>query len=398
MDGVQRGYPHVRVEGDPRERGKQYGEQARGRIARSREAYEQVFAHVAGWDWERVTKEALRFAEPISRFNSSYFDEMRGLAEGAGLPLADVLALNVRTEIMCAAKARQALAQAGPASDAQAMPAAGECTAFAALPEAVSSGHVLIGQNWDWRLHSLETVVVLEAHQEGKPDYVTVVEAGLLAKSGMNSAGIGLAVNSLVTEQDRGEPGVPFHVLLRAVLDSTTITDALAVLQSARRSSSANYLIASHEGIALDVEAAPGDFSRLSILLPIGGVLLHTNHMLAVQQGVRDLALWAAPDSVVRLEQARAFVERDVKLSPPELMAILSDHADYPFGICAHADERQPLLDQGATVASIIMDLNDRRLWLADGQPCRTPYRELDYGEFLRPGPMEPQKPVAGAN
>jgi isopenicillin-N N-acyltransferase like protein len=383
MDGVQPCYPHVRVEGDSLERGRQYGEQARRRIVRSREAYEQIFAHVAGWDWERVSQDALRFADPIARFNSGYFDEIRGLAEGSGLPLADILALNVRTEIMYAAKARKALAEAGPARERQAIPAQGECTAFAALPEAVSSGHVLIGQNWDWRLHSFETVVVLEAHQEGKPDYVTVVEAGLLAKSGMNSAGIGVAVNSLVTEQDRGEPGVPFHVLLRAVLDATTITDALAVLQSARRSSSANYLIASHEGIALDVEAAPGDFSRLSILLPIGGILLHTNHMLVAQEGVRDLALWAAPDSVVRLQRARAFVERNAKLSPPELMAMLADHADYPFGICAHADERQPLLDQGATIASIIMDLNERRLWLADGQPCRTPYRELDYGEFL---------------
>jgi hypothetical protein len=32
------------------------------------------------------------------------------------------------------------------------------------------------------------------------------------------------------------------------------------------------------------------------------------------------------------------------------------------------------------------MDLGERRLWLADGQPCQTPYRELDYGAFLAPG------------
>jgi hypothetical protein len=29
------------------------------------------------------------------------------------------------------------------------------------------------------------------------------------------------------------------------------------------------------------------------------------------------------------------------------------------------------------------MDLGERRLWLADGQPCQTPYRELDYGTLL---------------
>ena len=62
---------------------------------------------------------------------------------------------------------------------------------------------------------------------------------------------------------------------------------------------------------------------------------------------------------------------------------MLSDHADWPWSICTHPDERQPKLDQAATVASVVMDLGERRLWLADGQPCRTPYRELDYGAFL---------------
>jgi hypothetical protein len=29
------------------------------------------------------------------------------------------------------------------------------------------------------------------------------------------------------------------------------------------------------------------------------------------------------------------------------------------------------------------MDLDERRMWLADGRPCTAPYRELDYGSFL---------------
>jgi isopenicillin-N N-acyltransferase-like protein len=34
-------------------------------------------------------------------------------------------------------------------------------------------------------------------------------------------------------------------------------------------------------------------------------------------------------------------------------------------------------------VASVLMDLNARKLWLADGPPCTTPYRELDYADLL---------------
>ena len=49
---------------------------------------------------------------------------------------------------------------------------------------------------------------------------------------------------ALVTDADVGEPGLPYHVLLRAVLDCATVTDALAALQGGARSSSANYLVA----------------------------------------------------------------------------------------------------------------------------------------------------------
>ena len=92
------------------------------------------------------------------------------------------------------------------------------------------------------------------------------------------------------------------------------------------------------------------------------------------------------PDSAVRLQRAHAVV-RESGRSRAALTAMLSDHADRPSSICSHPDERQPKLDQAATVASVVMDLGERRLWLADGQPCHTPYRELDYGAFLAARP-----------
>lgn len=107
-----------------------------------------------------------------------------------------------------------------------------------------------------------------------------MVEAGLLAKTGMNAAGLGLVTNALVTDADVGAPGLPYHVLLRAILDYATVTEALAALQAGVRSSSANYLIAHATGAVLDVEAAPGDFTCLYPRFPDDGVLLHTNHFL----------------------------------------------------------------------------------------------------------------------
>jgi len=362
---------HVRVEGTSYQRGQQYGRQAAARVRRSVQAYQQAFAHFAGWDWATVRHEAARFEAPIGKLWPAYLDEMRGIADGAGLDLTDVLAINVRTEVMYAATARRA-PRAEP-------PAAGrtraECSAFACVPAPGRKGSTLLGQNWDWLLHSAGTLVVLEARQEDGPDFVTVVEAGLLAKTGMNAAGLGLVTNALVTDADTGEPGLPYHVLLRAILDCATVTEALKVLQAGLRSSSANYLVAHASGAALDIEAAPGDFTRLYPLFPDNGVLLHTNHFLAPRIHPVDLALWAMPGTAVRLQRLRAAARAQTH---DEFRALLADHADYPNSICAHPDPADHPREQGATIASVVMDLNARHVWLAAGNPCQAPYELLD--------------------
>ena len=370
-------FPHVRVTGSATERGRQYGEQARERVRRSVGAYERVFRHYAGWDWSVVRREAARFEAPISEFGPDYLAEMRGIADGAGLDLLDVLAINVRTEVMFAAKARQATSRAGSGPH--------ECSAFAVAPPPGRPGPTLVGQNWDWLPHSAETVVVLEARRDDGPDFVTVVEAGLLAKTGMNSSGLGLVTNALVTADDAGTPGLPYHLMLRAILDCENVSDAIAVLQAGVRSSSANYLIAHRDGIAVDVEAAPGDFSQLYFVFPGSrdGVLLHTNHFLAERFAGTDVSVWAMPDSPVRLQRLRAGVGASADHSLAAFRSLLSDHANYPSGVCCHPDARAHPMDQGMTVTSVLMDLNARQMWLADGNPCTAPYRELDYSGLL---------------
>jgi isopenicillin-N N-acyltransferase-like protein len=387
-------FPHVKVAGGPRARGRAYGEQARERIARSIDAYEEVFGAYTGWDWGQVRSQAARYEAPIAAFDERYLEEMRGMAEGAGVDLEDVLSINVRTEVMFAAKARAAGAASRAAGDGQRQ---GECSAFAALPEASADGHTLLGQNWDWLLHCFDTVVVLEAEQEDGPNFVSVVEAGLLAKTGLNSSGVGVTTNALVTEEDRGEPAIPYHVLLRALMDCENLSDALSVVQRGVRSSSANYLLAHADGIAVDVEAAPGDFSRLFLEYPDEGVMLHTNHFLSRSFEGRDVSLWVMPDSPIRLERLDAAVRRASGngLSLDMFRTVLADHANYPSGICCHPDARMDRHDQGATVASVLMDLTERRIWLADGHPCTTPYRELDVGALLdKPSPVKEGMPA----
>jgi isopenicillin-N N-acyltransferase like protein len=367
-------FPHVRVQGAPRERGAAYGEEVRDRVRRSVDAYREVFEVEAGWDWATVRAHARTYVPAIERFQPRYLEEIEGIAEGASLEMADVLAINVRTEVMFAAKARQA-------ADPSRRP--GECTAFAVAPERSADGHTLVGQNWDWLLHARDTVVVLEAQQDDAPNYVTVVEAGLLAKTGMNSSGIGLVTNALVSDADVGAPGIPYHLALRAILDAESISDAYAALQAGYRSSSANYLIAHADGLAVDIESAPGDFDELYLTFPSDGVLLHANHFLSPGFTGRDVGLWVMPDGPFRLERIRTAVAAPEPLSLDTFRRALADHANHPSAVCCHPDARSARLEQGTTVASILMDLDAATMWVADGHPCTSPYRELDYASFL---------------
>jgi isopenicillin-N N-acyltransferase-like protein len=375
-----RRYPHVRVAGEPRERGRLYGKTAAARVRRSAEAYAGLFHFYADISWDEARTWALPFVDPIERHDGRYLEEMRGIAEGAGLAFEDILALNLRTELMFAAAAERAL-------HGEAAPMGRECSAIVALPQITQDGHTLLAQNWDWMIHTRDTVIVLEAQQDDGPSFVTVVEAGLLAKTGMNERGIGVVTNALVSTADKGEPGVPYHILLRSLMDAESLTDALTRLERARRSSSANYLVASAEGLAMNAECLPGGFSGVLIDPPRDGVFAHTNHFVSPQFGARDaqdVSLTVMPDSFFRLERLNHLLgSRDGAVSRGLVQRVLSDHAEHPYGICSHEDTRTDPVDQAATTASVVMDLDERRLWLADGNPCTSGYRELDYSDLL---------------
>ena len=116
----------------------------------------------------------------IEKFDPTYIEEMRGIAEGANEPFAAVVLMNARTEMVAAARQEQ---------EAKQVPDG--CTAALALPEASADGVLLHGQNWDWRAECAETGVLLRIHRDDGPDILTFTEAGGLARSGLNSAGIG---------------------------------------------------------------------------------------------------------------------------------------------------------------------------------------------------------------
>ena len=361
-------FPVVRIKGDPYERGRQYGTAVPQQIQRSLHNYAQIFQHLIDWEWTAVQQHALTYIPAIQRYRPHLLEEIQGIADSVGVPLADILATNVRTEII---------------NTAHAQAAARECTVFVAHADVTRNGRLLLGQNWDWKPATAESVIVLEVEGANGLNLVTVVEAGLLAKCGFNSAGIGLTTNAMNSSLDRGEPNVPYHIILRAILEAATLEEAYEAIVGSARASAANYLVASQDGRSFNVEVAPGQHDHAFTQRQNEGLFVHTNHYLASELGFVDVLPLREPDTLLRHDRFYESAAQYETLDTAVLHTILADHDNHPSGICCHYTQPPHIAEQYATIATLIMDLQTATLWLAAGNPCQAELQRREYQSFF---------------
>ena len=357
----------IRVEGAPRTRGRQYGARVAALVHRCVASYRELFEQRAGLVWCDAVTHALRFMPAIEDFAPDALEEMRGIADGAGLPFDAILVLNCRSELMFAA-AR---------SKGELPPS--ECTSLAVTPEASRDHHMLLGQNWDWVPFARDVCVMVDARRDGPPSYVTIVEAGMLAKVGMNAAGLGLCTNTLVSERDAGRIGVPYHVMLRALLDAESVDDAARILGSVERALSANYLVADKTGHAANFETIAGGADSIHTTRPHEGLVTHTNHFLAPAYAAIDAYVAKSPHSLTRLADLREGLAGLNRPSVEQLQALLRSHRHAPNGVCSHPDPTAHPMYARCTVASFVADLTVGEFWFTDGPPCESAYRSMRF-------------------
>lgn len=336
-------FPLIDLAGSPRERGRTHGKAAADRLRRGAKMYAESLLK-SGVDWKELERHAEAMVPTIEQFDPAYVEEMRGIAEGAAEPFAAVMLMNARTEMVAAAR-RQKAAQHLPDG----------CTAALALPEASADGVLLHGQNWDWRAECAETGVVLCIRRDDGPDVLTFTEAGGLARSGLNSAGIGLTANALECDRDyqRGA-GVPLPFIRRKVLESAHLAQAVQTIVSTPKPGS-NHMAVSHcDGEAFGFECAPDETFWLA---PDRGLYVHANHWIAesARAKVKDTGLAETPDSIYRDKRVRdQLTPRRGQLTLEDLRGAFFDKWGSPYSVC-----RPPRLNSRgvmtATTAMILM-------------------------------------------
>ena len=360
-------FPLITIEGPPRERGRQYGDAAADRIARSIAVYMDAWISGDVGSRDEVYCRAQRFGTTIEERYPDLLAEIKGIAEGADRDVEEIIALNARTELLFAENATDE-----------------GCTVAVILPEA-AGGHTLIGQNWDWKAECGELPVVLRVRPDEGPAFLTLVEAGILARHGLNEAGIGTCGSFLGCDHPP-QAGIPIAMMRSAVLHSATFPEAIGQIVRSPHSFASNHVLAHRDGEALDLEMTP---ERVFPMYAEDGILTHSNHFVAGLGQVRDTGIALFPDSLYRYRRLRQGLEAQSRpLSVESFQAALADHFGHPHSVCRHPDEtgRQANADPRAdivTVASVIMDLTESRMWVAPGAPCETPYTLYTLDEVL---------------
>ncbi len=248
----------------PRERGLELGERFAREIADTADRYRRLFAARAEGPFD-VELWSERAWQAIRRLAPLHADEIAGIADGAGLPVEQVAAINARTEILVAANPT----------------GVNECSTVVSLPV---DGPPVAVQTWDWYDAMSDGWFTWTIPFEDGRELTTVTEFGMLAKIGVNDRGVGVMLNMLHHRNDieaakRDEIGHPVHLLARAILDDADSADQAIELASAPATSASTALtIVDDRGSAASVELFPGGPGTV---IPTEGLLVRTNHFVS---------------------------------------------------------------------------------------------------------------------
>jgi len=376
-------FPLIEVSGSARERGQQHGLRAKSRIERSVANYARLFAY-CGIDWQGAQRLGAGYREVIGDLDPALLAEIEGIASGAGRHVDEILALNARTEILPPSypgdphpdRSRIAAANAK-----KGVPDWGECTSVAVKPAQSASGTTLLAQNWDWLGGQRAALVLLRVRNAGGASCLTLTEAGMLAKIGLNSRGFGVCLNILRSSDDGSHTGVPVHVLLRALLDRDSVADAVAFASRLSFGASSNVLCADAAGDTAALEFSP---RGLEVVRGADAALCHTNHFLSPAGARHQASLAPSLSTVPRLARITALTgAHKGKFSPADLQHMLRDESDGYLSICRSPDPSFAPEVRIETVASVVMDLGERVMHIAPDVPSRVDYVPVALAEAV---------------
>lgn len=311
---------HVELNGTPFEMGLQHGRQLAGLIP-------QVIEHTCQSSEETlvaVRAAARNIEKTLLARCPNLVEEMRGIAEGIGLPYEEILLLNVVYDAK------------GDVFDPPA-----HCTAIG-LPNTLEGP--LVAKTDDVAIEERDFEVFFRVHPQDGHAFICYAFGGAVWNhGGINEAGLALAMTGLQPAGRRDPEGLPSLLFLRqTLLWCATVEEALAFAEAnpLRGYGCTMTMADPTSGDVMVVENYP---AMRAVRGSSRGPTVRTNHPRCVEtMALPPDELWAArygipeliPNSQARAENAARLVQ-EIPQSVDGLKQLLGDHAE-SGAICQH--------------------------------------------------------------
>jgi len=345
-------FPLLEVRGAPYAMGRTIGQRFAAQIRGGFEAR-------AAW-WRRL--KAIADAQPAKVYDTflaaarrhapHIVEELRGWADGCGLPFRDLMLLNLKAEYQALHDRRSPEPQPG-------------CST---IVKAGARGFVL-AHNEDGDQAYRERMFVVRMRPEGKPAVLCASYPGILPGNApwINDAGLIMTTNFIYTREVR--LGVGRYFLDRLAMEARSLDEAVAICTHPERAYAFHHVLASaSERRVLSIEVTPTRQSRLAI----DGLFLHTNHLVhpALAGEQQDLD-YVGTSSLSRWQVLGAWkagvAGREARLTPRDLVRALASHEQSPYSPCRHPQGKV----RGTTLLTALFETPVRAMQIYKGQPCR---------------------------
>jgi isopenicillin-N N-acyltransferase-like protein len=345
-------FPEFEAGGEPGELGRQLGEACREQVRTFVDVVVERFnkGRSQALDLDAALGVARACIPLVEGYSPDSAEEVKGIAEGAGVAPEQIMLLNVRNQLSAAAEG---------------------CTSVVVEAKSTATGYGIAGQNWDNDPATDPFSVVLTRRPKGKPAILNFTRPGEIGYMGLNSAGIGILMNAMPGKSRR--QGVPWYFIVRRIYEQVSLSGAVTAAEAAKRAIPANAAVITPEGAAdLEVMTDAVRVLRADDL----GRLVHTNHcvhpdLLKVNEDHRK-SIYG--QSFERRDRAAALLDSGPgRADVGAFKRILSDHDGYPTSICRHPNA-DPATGWQRSVVSMIVEPAIGRMHLSRGNPCENPY------------------------
>lgn len=344
----------VYLQGTPYEQGRQLGKAVGDLVRENITAATALCDEIAaGLNRAAYRAMTLRNESWVAKVFPELLDELHGIADGAEIEYADLLDLNVNTDV----------AYARAYAELQ------DCTQILAMGPATVDGKTYVGKTRDLRLGPKRHVLLHREYDDGTYRNEFQIAGQLTLPVGVNSHGVALTTSGQWSPRivvDLKKADRAWHILnLQPLLRyARSVDDVIRMVREQPRVCGM-LLVACDAERAVALEVTGDD---VQVFEAEDGLLARTNHFLA--PALREVAPTVGENRGTYDRRARACElarQRHSSISMHDILRILSDHAEPPIqSICRHPSASE----DGATYAATIICPQDRRMWALFGNPC----------------------------